>query len=291
MAGVLVCGIAVVDYVFHVGTLPNAPEKYRAKGMDVVGGGCAANAAVAIARLGGTAQLMTRLGDDGVSHAIRADLEAEGVDLAPTVITPGARSPMSSVMIEDSGERMIVNFPGAGLAQTAPIPALPEAVLADTRWPDAALDLFNAARQAGVPAVLDAEAPIPRALAEAATHVIFSAQGLRDFTGAQTLEEGLRSARATLPGWIAVTDGARGMGYIRDGSVAWLRGHDVTVVDTLGAGDVWHGAFALGLAEGQAEMAAAAMAHAAAALKCTAFGGRKATPTRAQLIDFMKETQ
>lgn len=291
MAGVLVCGIAVVDYVFRVDALPDAPEKYRAQGMDVVGGGCAANAAVAITRLGGAGQLMTRLGDDAVAHAIRADLEAEGVDMTPSVITPGARSPMSSVVVDAEGERMIVNFRGEGLAQTAPIPPLPQAVLADTRWPQAALSLFLAARAAGIPAVLDAEAPIPRALAEAATHVVFSAQGLRDFTGVHALEAALLAAQTMLPGWIAVTDGARGMGYVRDGAVAWLPGHDVAVVDTLGAGDVWHGAFALGLAEGLVEMDAAAMAHAAAALKCTAFGGRKATPTRDQLSDFMKEIQ
>lgn len=289
MAGVLVCGIAVVDYVFQMETLPQSAEKHRANAMEVVGGGCAANAAVAIARLGGKAQLMTRLGDDATGHLIRADLEAEGVDLAPSVIASEGRSAVSSVMVDATGERMIVNFPGSGLAETAPVPPLPEAVLADTRWPEAALAVLNAAREAGVAAVLDAEAPVQPQVAEAATHVVFSAQGLMDFTGAATLEEGLRMARAQLPGWVAVTDGARGMAYLEDGIVHWLKGYDVEVVDTLGAGDVWHGAFALGLAEGLDELSAARHAHAAAALKCTAFGGRNATPTRAQVIDFMKD--
>lgn len=127
-----------------------------------------------------------------------------------------------------------------------------------------------------------------RDLAEAASHVVFSAQGLRNFTGAESPEAGLLMAQAALPGWVAVTDGARGMAYMDHGRVAWLVAPKVDVVDTLGAGDVWHGAFTLGLAEGMTEMEAACFAHAAAALKCTAFGGRKAAPTRKSLNEFME---
>jgi sulfofructose kinase len=57
---------------------------------------------------------------------------------------------------------------------------------------------------------------------------------------------------------------------------------DVTAVDTLGAGDVWHGAFALALAEGMDERAAVRAASATAALKVSRFGGRDAVPTRAE---------
>ena len=288
MAGVLVCGIAVVDHVYSVDTLPTRAQKHEAHAMDVIGGGCAANAAVAIARLGGAAQLLTRLGDDDTGQVIRSELEDEGVDMGPTVVTPGARSPVSSVFVDAAGERMIMSFRGTRLADDAPIPPLPEAVLADTRWPQAARALFRAARAKGIAAVLDAEAPVPHDLAEAASHVVFSAQGLRNFTGAESLEAGLPMAQAALPGWVAVTDGARGMAYMDHGRVAWLVAPKVDVVDTLGAGDVWHGAFTLGLAEGMTEMEAACFAHAAAALKCTAFGGRKAAPTRKILNEFME---
>lgn len=289
MAGVLVCGIAVVDYVFHVETLPDRAEKYRAEALEVVGGGCAANAAAAIARLGGAAHLLTRLGNDATGDTIRAELKAAGVDMSASIITKGARSPMSSVFVDAQGERMIMNFRGADLAKTAALPAnLPDAVLVDTRWPNVATALCTAARAAGVPAVLDAEAPVPDELAKAATHVVFSAQGLRAFSGAPTLEDGLRAAASDLPGWVAVTDGARGMAFLRGADVAWLPAPQVDVVDTLGAGDVWHGAFALGLAESLDELAAARFAHGAAALKCTAFGGRAAIPSRAQVNDFLE---
>ena len=85
MAKVLVCGIAVVDFVFQTSDIPTLPQKYRADAIEVVGGGIAANAAVAIARLGGTAQLMTRLGQDAIGDMIQAD-EAKDMGLVDMVI-------------------------------------------------------------------------------------------------------------------------------------------------------------------------------------------------------------
>ena len=83
----------------------------------------------------------------------------------------------------------------------------------------------------------------------------------------------------------AVTDGAEGV-LMADGSR--LPARQVQVVDTLGAGDVWHGAFALRLAEGSAEGEAVAFANAAAALKCTRAGGRLGTPSRDETERFMQ---
>ena len=283
MAHVLVTGIAVVDFVFQVPQMPTCPQKYRAEAMEVVGGGIAANAAVAIARLGGHAQLLTRLGDDAIGETILSDLRAEGVDIAKAVITLGARSPVSTVTVDAAGERLLVNFPGSGLAvQTSP-PEGFDAVLVDTRWPEAALASLEAAEAQGKPGVLDAEAPVPAALVQAASHVVFSAQGLRDFSGQDDIEAACDALETQA--WVGVTDGARGL-YAQG---AWTPGFDVTVVDTLGAGDVWHGAFALALAEGQSETEAIRFAHATAALKCTAFGGRKASPRRDQVTAFLKE--
>jgi sulfofructose kinase len=65
-----------------------------------------------------------------------------------------------------------------------------------------------------------------------------------------------------------------------------VQGPQVLAVDTLGAGDVWHGAFVLGLAEGKNELDAIHFANLAAALKCTTFGGRIGMPTRSTLSDF-----
>src|SRR5690242_12665273 len=124
MAGVLCVGIATQDYVFGVDAMPMAPEKYRARDLSVVGGGCAATASVAVARLGGRAMLATRLGDDGVGRDIVEALEAEGVDCTLALRLPGRRSPLSSVFVDSAGERMVMSYAD---------PAMP---LATERLPD-----------------------------------------------------------------------------------------------------------------------------------------------------------
>ncbi len=287
MVEVLVCGSAAVDMVFEVDAFPERAEKYAAREARIVGGGCAANAAVAIRRLGGRPRLLARFGQDMIGDMTLAELEREGVDLGLVDRRAGGRSAWSSILIDARGERQIVAFRGRDLAETVDKGALgcPDAVLADTRWPEAAEVALAHARDIGCPGVLDAEAPVPARLVELASHVAFSVQGLRAFTGAEGLEEGLRQAGESTDAWLAVTDGAEGV-LMADGSR--LPARQVQVVDTLGAGDVWHGAFALRLAEGSAEGEAVAFANAAAALKCTRAGGRLGTPSRDETERFMQ---
>lgn len=292
MAEVLVIGVAVADFVFSVDNIPDRPAKYRALGAEIVGGGCAANAAVAIVRLGGTARLAARLGDDEMGDLILADLEAEGVDCHLVQRTPGARSSFSSVYVDQAGERQIMNFRGEGLIQdTDWIARSPraDAVLADTRWSEGAARALDMARSWGVPGVVDAEAPMDIQVLDRASHVAFSRDGLLSFAGGSDLAVALQKAEKTLPGWVCVTDGANGTYLIGEGGIARTPGFPVEVRDTLGAGDVWHGAFALALAEGQDETSAVRFANAAAALKCTKFGGRKGCPDRAAVEEFLKE--
>lgn len=282
MVNVFVAGSAVLDFVYRMDALPTLAEKYRADRLDLVGGGCAANAAVAVQRLGGRAQLLARFGQDEVCDLVCEDLRREGVDLNALELTQG-RSAVSSVYVDAAGERQIMAFRGEGLAE-APKPCDFEAdvVLADTRWEAATLAAFTRGRELGVPCVLDGEAPVSRAMMDAATHVIFSEQGLSDTFG------DLLEARQALGVFVAVTRGAAGVDWIDD-SAGHLDGHAVAVKDTLGAGDVWHGAFALMLGEGRTERDAMRFANAAAALKCEGAGGRKATPNRDQVIEFLKE--
>ena len=278
VARVLVCGIAVLDHVFAVDALPAGGIKHRAHGLRMVGGGCAANAAVAVARLGGEALLATRLGDDAAGRWLADALGAQGVRLlAPPV--PGAQTPQSAVMVDAAGERMIVNFRGAGLSDAPPGDLPPfDAALADTRWGEGARAVLALAAARRLPGVLDGEAPVGLEEARLASHVVFSAQGLRDFAGKEDLDAAL--AGAGLPGHVAYTDGAAG--------VVWRGGPRiappaVAVVDTLGAGDVWHGAFALALARGEGLDAASRFANGAAAAKCGRAGGWEAWPVAADL--------
>jgi len=295
MATVLCVGHAVQDFVFNVTVIPCTAEKHRATGFSSVGGGPAATAAVAIAKLGGHALLAARVGDDPVAGLIETELLRHGVDCRHLRRFPGCASSLSAVLLDASGERLIVNHLDPAIPTAADwlpdlVSAGCQAVLVDTRWPDGALAALQAARAAGLPAVLDADRPIPAdgAVLAAATHVAFSHAALSDYTGEPDPVRALMMAG--LDAWCCVTVGAEGAHILHGGRHLHVPGHRVTVVDTLGAGDVWHGAFALALAEGRSEEAAVHFAAAAAALKVQRPGGRAGAPTRIEVENFMSST-
>ncbi len=284
--------MAVADFVFALDTLPLRAAKYRADAAEFVGGGCAASAAVAVARLGGNARLCARLGDDSLGDLILTDLQFEGVDTTLVNRAPGAQSSFSSVYVDQTGERQIVNFRGSGLAEEPDwleSTPKPDAVLTDSRWSAGAIRALELARAWGVPGIVDAESPAEEAVLARASHVAFSRDGVLSFAGGEQIEAALHAADVRLPGWVSVTDGENGAFYVGADGVKHVPAFPVETKDTLGAGDIWHGAFALALAETSDEGRAARFANAAAALKCTAFGGRHGCPGREALERFLKE--
>ncbi len=295
---VIACtGIAVLDHVFTTAAFPKGAGKHFASGYLEVGGGPAATAAVAIARLGGTALFWGRVGDDATGARILAELGEWGVDVWNARLCPEGRSPVSAVVVDDLGERMIVAFADAELDPSPdwlPLDTVAnlDAVMVDSRWPQGAEAVLSAAKARGVPAILDADATpdnAAKALLPHASHVAFSSAGLAQTTDTDDIEDGLSRAAGQTDAWLAVTAGEKGC-YWRDGeTLAHIPAFPVSVRDTLGAGDVFHGAFALALAEGQAAESALRFASAAAALKCTRLGGRAGIPARAEVDALLQE--
>jgi sugar/nucleoside kinase (ribokinase family) len=123
------------------------------------------------------------------------------------------------------------------------------------------------------------------------THVIASAEALRATTGCSEFGPGLACLAAHCSGFLAVTDGPNGI-YWRDGErLRHLPAFTVQVIDTLGAGDVFHGAFTLALTQGRSMNEALRFASAAAALKCTRFGGGAGAPTREEVEAFLSRNR
>ena len=155
------------------------------------------------------------------------------------------------------------------------------------RWTAA---IFDAAVSLGIPAVFDGDIGPSEALldlAQRATHVVFSEPGLAHAAGAGAPGMALERVAATVRGVVGVTLGAEGFLW-RDGLVERrVAAPRVDAIDTLAAGDVWHGAFALGLGEKMPVPAAAHFANTAAALKCTRLGGRRGAPTRHDVEAFL----
>jgi sugar/nucleoside kinase (ribokinase family) len=297
---VLCAGITVEDHVYQLARFPAPGTKTRAREFALVGGGCAANGAVALARLGGRARLATPLGGppgtDAIGDRILARLMRDGVDCSAAVRVSGATSPISAILLDASGERMIVNHRDEALstARVADPDALVadcDALLVDNRFVDFVLPLCHAGRRRGLPVVLDGDRPT-RATDEflnACSHIVFAAEGLRATANCDDLVAALKSTAARTSSFLAVTDGQNGVHWLHGGAPRRLPAHAVPVVDTLGAGDVFHGAFTLALAEGRDEVAALTFATAAAAVKCTRFGGIAGAPSRGEVAAFLME--
>jgi sulfofructose kinase len=174
-----------------------------------------------------------------------------------------------------------------------PLPEIREAgaVLGDLRWPEGSALALAEARELGIPALLDADAAAAHEGAEAfaaASHILFSSQGLVEFTDLSGIEEALRLAASRTGAWVGVSAGRGGVHWLERERLRHLPGFAVEVTDTLGAGDVLHGAFALGLARGESIEDALGFACAAAALKCTRPGGRAGAPSADEVADFLE---
>lgn len=295
MASILTVGIAVLDDIYRIPMPLVAGQKHRASAITTTLGGTATNGAYAIARLGGRPRLLTRFGDDEASGALRRMLEACGIDTRLSPPLAGMRTSRSTIVIEPDGERTIVNILDPNLPDAPDflpdeIPAGTDAVLGDVRWEHAARRMFESARRAGKPAVLDGDrAPSDLRLVEASTHAIFSAQGLRELTGIAPLPQALSTFARGRSQFLAVTDGSDGVYSHWNGRLTHHPAFAVAAVDTLGAGDTWHGAFTFALCEGHSQDEAIRFASAAAAIKVTRPGGPLGAPTRSEVEKFLQE--
>lgn len=292
----LICiGGATLDRVWFVDALPSSGTKIRARDYLEVGGGQAANAAVAAARLGGAVGLWSAVGDDAAGATIRTQLEDEHVDISGVATVPGARSLTAAVLVDAGGERTIVSDLDPRLRAAPHRPDLSliaacGAILADVKWQALARPATVEARRLGIPVVLDVEpapAEILSELCPLADHAIFSRSGLVSYTGSQDPQQGLAIAYARIGRVVGVTLGAEGVRLLGPAGAAYIPAPHVNVVDTTGAGDAFHGAYALAIAEGQDVMSAARLANAVAAMKCTRRGGRLGLPTRAEVEAFL----
>lgn len=291
----LCVGAVGLDTLFRVRSLPTGQGKILPYDMLQIAEGMATSAAYAVVRLGGKASLWGAVGDDEAGARIIAELSECGIDTADMVRVPGARSVLSTILIDDSGERLIVPFYDTRLHEAAkPVAASDiapfDAVLVDVRWQKLALQVLRAAREAGKPAILDGDvAPdgVIEPLAEAASHVVFSepaAQRLTGITDPAAMVSTLK--RRFTHAFVSVTAGENGCFWFDDRAncISHRPALAVRTVDTLAAGDIFHGAFALAIAEGKPIADAMRLSSVAAALKCEIFGGRTGAPTRADVI-------
>jgi sulfofructose kinase len=288
----IICtGHAALDRIYRIEAFPPTPTKIRAIEFVEVGGGMAANAAVAISRLGGKVELWSRVGDDAAGQTIKAGLKGEKVDVRYVQAFDDCRSSTSAILVDDKGERMIVTQRDTNMPSSTswlPLERIKDVdvVLGDVRWLEGLRAMFTRARADGVPTVLDADLGAREALPELlrlTDYAIFAAPALRDLYPDGTDAERLTKVLDLGCLHAGVTLGADGYIWRERGGSGQIAAPQIDAVDTTGAGDAFHGTFALMLAEGRpTKLCAEAAVHAAAA-KCLRVGSRAGLPTRAEL--------
>lgn len=283
-------GIAVLDKLFLMDGLPSEGGKYVAHGYREIGGGPAATAACAVSRLGRDVQLIARVGSDTSGATIVKELQHYRVDTRWVRQIAGASSALSAILVDRQGERMIVNYQDVSLDRSSNWLsdvdfAQYAALLADVRWPEGAKAALESAHRIGIPTILDADVSPEDIgpLVERADHVVFSQPGLARLTGITDIEHGLKAAAARTKGKVYVTAGSDGCYWLETDGLQHEPSHPVAVVDTTGAGDVFHGAMLVALAERQTVRQAVRFACLVASLKCTRVGGRDGIPDRAEV--------
>ncbi len=284
---VLCVGYACVDINFTAPHHPASDEKVRALSMHSCGGGPASNAAVAIARLGGRAAFAGYLGQDAFGDAHLKELADAGVQTSG-IHRSEAPTPVAAVTIKPDGDRSIIDYrvPSALAPEDAiSLSEQPARVLlVDGHQPLLSAKLIDEARSLGIPSVLDAGSVHDGTmlLYNKVDYLITSEKFARQLTD----EDDPRTALASLDGAapvVAVTWGADGVYWQDDEGQHHMPAFDIEAVDTTGAGDAFHGAFALGLAEGMKLRSNLRRASATAALTCLKPGARSALPERARV--------
>lgn len=300
---ILCAGGAVQDNVMRVERFPAPGGKVSATDFVITSGGQAGNAAVAMARLGAHVTYIGALGDehDEVANAIIKTFASENIDVSRALRVPGAKSSASLIMIDASGEKMIATRRNQGLSDAVPedpegAVAGADAAMLDNRYSNISLPICRAAKARGLPRVLDFDKPTPPddPLLQTSSHVICSADAIREATGETELPAALKKLGQSFSGFLAVTNGPEGVYWLDKnqndlGQVRHMNAFQVDAVDTLGAGDTFHGGFAVRFVETGDVVESMRFAAAAAAIKCTRFGGLMGAATRAEVDAFLKD--
>jgi len=284
-------GICPLDILGILPHYPELDEKTEFLQTSIQGGGPVPTAMVSLARLGAKVSFVGKVGYDPNGRLVKESLEKEGVDTSHLVVDPKGKTPVAYIWVDGkSGKKAIA------LDRTESSVLQPEELdrghltscrflHLDGRETEACLRAAKWAKEEGIKVVLDLGSPRPKleSLLGLTDYLITS----RGFAQAYTrLRYPIEATRALFrPHYqaVVVTLGERGaVGYSPPVTI-YQPPFEVKVVDTTGAGDVFHGAFIYSLLQGWNLAQALKFSNGAAALKCTKLGGREGIPSRKEV--------
>jgi sulfofructose kinase len=282
---VLCVGHASFDLVFSVQHHPSADEKVFADELITCGGGPAANAAVQIAKLGSTAAFAGYLGNDVYGDAHYQELRLHAIN-TDCVIRGTSPTPLSTVIVKPDGKRALINYKGNTkvLATDAIDFSIlqPKVILFDGHEPHISAPLAKQARVAGIPTVLDAGSVHDGTLAlmGLVDYLVCSEKFALQLKGD---EQTALAYLATFAPSVVITLGERGLTWQQGQQTGQLPALVINAIDTTGAGDAFHGAFAAAVAAGMDWLNVLRYASVAGALCCMKMGARLGLASKEEL--------
>lgn len=290
-------GYSTIDFLGIVPGYPAIDAKTEFVEASIQGGGVTATAMAAAARLGAKVSYVGVFGDDMFGRLALSEIDKEGIDTSHVVVRAGAESPFSFIVIDQPTGKRNIFWSRSGLEHLSPDELDKQHILSakvlhiDNHEPKAALEAAKWANEAGITVLMDAGSIRPGVI-DLLQHVdvliashrfCCECTGQDDpMTGAEAMSKGGRKISI-------VTHGEDGCACVTPDGSFHVPAFKVDVVDTTGAGDVFHGAFSFGIAKGWDACKTATFASAAAAIKCGSLGGRQGIPSFDETIAFLNE--
>jgi len=284
----VVCvGVATLDRIAIVDRVPGEDERVVAEPFTVAGGGPAATAAVALARLGARVGFCGVVGDDPAGRLVRDGLSGEGVDTTWLEMRRGVRTTESMILVSRrSGTRTIVTTPSTAPDPAGvPLDASTWLHVDQTGYASVRAALAKAAR--GPLLSIDGGNAIPDLDLAGVELYAPTVSALANAVGVGELAPALRAAAQGGARRVVATEGSAGSHVMDGDEVVTVPPFSVDVVSTMGAGDVFHGALLAGLVAGRGTVDAVRWANAVAALSCLALDGRSGIPGVAETEAFL----
>lgn len=288
-------GANALDLIGVIDGYPEPDTKRPLLDFDVQGGGVTATAMVACARLGLRTRYVGKFAADVLGRLALRTLRQEGVDLRHVLRAPEGPGHVSLVLVDRATGARTLFYRRPPLYAIRP-EELDRAALVAGRLlhvdgidAAAAVQAVGWAREAGMRVTMDGERVVEgiEAVWPLVDLLACNPGFVAAVTGRASLEDGLRALQARGPARVAATLAADGAVGLEGGRWVRVPGFRVPVVDTNGAGDVFHGACSFGELRGWPLAWTLAFANAVAAMKCRTLGGRRGIPRLPEVAEFL----
>ncbi len=298
-------GLTTIDILLRIGELPTWEKGGQARDLRFDGGGLVGTALVAAERLGARTGFIGTCGCDAAAQMKLGFLTCDGVDVSRVVRRETPEDQVVLVCVhEQTGER-VFTFRDRLDPQPLQVAELDRDYITSANFLhldgfpyDAAMQAAAWMHAAGKPVMLDAskaDRPMDeptrahvRTLVAVTDYLVSGAGFAQALSGKPDRWEAMADVLALGPRVFVQTEGEDGCYTFTAQERFHTPAFRVPVVDTTGAGDVFHGAYLVGLLKGWDIHRTAEFACAVAALKCTRLGGRSGIPRFAEVMAFLR---